>query len=126
MPEHILDASAVLAVLNREKGWERVEATTDRYISAVNLAEAASILAHRGYDMDAIAVSLAALRLSTVDFDHEQAFEVARLRPLTRAHGLSLGDRACLALGGLRNSPVITTERVWQQAAPHIEVIQIR
>ena len=46
---------------------------------------------------------------------------IARLRPLTRAAGLSLG-MACLALGLRLGLPVLTTDREWQRLDLGVEV----
>jgi len=95
-------------------------------VSTVNLAEAGSFLTKAGYTLDAVYVTLAALRLRTISFDEAQAMEAARLRPLTQSFGLSLGDRACLALAAIRGLRVMTAERSWEEAAPHVTVIRIR
>ena len=40
-----------------------------------------------------------------------QALDAARLRPLTKHLGLSLGDRLALALARDRGAPIMTTDR---------------
>ena len=126
MDEHVLDASAMIALLWHEKGWDRVEPIRLRMASTVNVAEVGTILAHADVSLPDIRESIDSLKLTIIDFDREQAIEAARLRPLTRRWGLSLGDRACLALAGLRNLPVITADRNWSQAAPHLTITSIR
>lgn len=126
MDEHILDCSAVIAFTLREPGWQAVERTRRRLISSVNLAEAASVLTEKGFTIDQAIASLAILNLRVIDFDEQQAMEAGRLRPLTRAFGLSLGDRSCLALATLRGVPVLTTDRTWPEAAPHLSITVIR
>lgn len=124
--DHVLDASAVLAYTNREPGWEAVESIDDPLISAVNFAEVISKMTERGYSVRRAVDAARVLKLRVVDFDETQAIEAARLRPLTIKFGLSLGDRACLALASLRGLPAMTSERKWVEAAPHVKVVAIR
>ncbi len=127
MSEFVLDASAVLALLQREKGHEEVVAVVgEAKVSAVNLAEVGSQLADKGRPMTQVRATLDGLGLDIVPFDEEQAFEVARLRPLTRSLGLSLGDRACLALAVLRGVPAMTADRTWSALRLGIDVRVIR
>jgi PIN domain nuclease of toxin-antitoxin system len=125
--EAVLDASAILAVLRREAGHEKVRAVLGRATaSAVNLAEAGSSLTNRGSSMAAVRTALADLHLDIVPFDEEQAIEVARLRPLTRLLGFSLSDRACLALARRLRLPAMTTDRAWGKLNIGVQVTVIR
>jgi len=45
------------------------------------------------------------------------AIEVARLRPLTRQVGLSLADRACLALAHRLGTRALTADSAWSGLA---------
>ena len=98
-PRKLLDASALLAYLQRELGFEAVrEALREgAAISAVNLAEVAGKLKARGKDPERIVRRLLAMGLEVLPFTLEEALEAGALDPLTRPLGLSLGDRACLA-----------------------------
>ena len=49
------------------------------------------------------------------DFDESLAEESVRLRSVTKSKGLSLGDRACLALAVLEKAEVLTTDRIWAE-----------
>jgi ribonuclease VapC len=130
----VLDASALLALIRNEPGAARVGAAVDRgaAISAVNWAEVLSKLIETGGDpetaaMRALTISdLGAGGLTLVGFDDEQARVVARLRNKTRSLGLSLADRAALALAQLRGLPVLTTDRAWRalRLAVKVEVIR--
>jgi ribonuclease VapC len=118
----VLDASALLALLKGEPGAERVAEALERgaYLSAVNLAEVLSKLADWGEDpAEAQArmaqVGLLGAAVEVLPFTGEDALEVARLRALTRAHGLSFGDRACLALARRLGLPALTAERAWAE-----------
>jgi ribonuclease VapC len=98
----ILDASAILAYLHSEPGWQAVESgilNANAHASPVNIAEVASKLIDRGVPPDDALSSIAILKLTLLPFAAPEAAETARLRPLTQPRGLSLGDRACLATG---------------------------
>lgn len=127
MAEFVLDASAVLALLQKETGHEKVAAAlTGARISTVNLAEVGSRLSNLGRSVVQVRTVLLALGLRIVPFDQDQAFEAARLRPLTRSLGLSLSDRACLALARLQKVPAMTTDRAWRNLSLGIQVAVIR
>lgn len=114
-PRKLLDASALLAYLQREPGFEAVrEALREgAAISAVNLAEVAGKLKARGKDPERIVRRLLAMGLEVLPFTLEEALEAGALDPLTRPLGLSLGDRACLAAGKVRGLAVLTADRTW-------------
>lgn len=123
----MLDASALLAVLREEPGSERVEPLLDRAaISVVNVAEVLSKLIERGMPEMVAWSSIAGLGLIMVDLDPSQARALASLRPLTRPAGLSLGDRACIALALQMGRPALTAERSWARLDLGIEVRLIR
>lgn len=111
---YVLDASALLAVMLGEPGAEAVNAILDRAsIGAVNLSEVVAKLQERGVPDDVIDQSLADLDLPVLPFDHEQALIAGKLRLATRAAGLSLGDRACLAAARALGAVAITTDKAW-------------
>jgi ribonuclease VapC len=129
----VLDASALLALLKGEPGAERVAEALERgaYLSAVNLAEVLSKLADWGEDpAEAQArmaqVGLLGAAVEVLPFTGEDALEVARLRALTRAYGLSFGDRACLALARRLGLPALTAERSWAELDLGIPVEVLR
>ena len=119
----VLDASALLALMNDEPGAITVgETLTEAVISAVNLAEVVSKLVDRGMPEAQIFDDLGELDLSHVPFDVQQAYATGLLRTATRPRGLSLGDRACLSLAMQLASPVITADRVWTELDLGVEV----
>lgn len=129
----VLDASALLALLKGEPGAERVAEALEQgaYLSAVNLAEVLSKLADWGEDpAEAQArmaqVGLLGAAVEVLPFTGEDALEVARLRALTRAYGLSFGDRACLALARRLGLPALTAERAWAELDLGIPVEVLR
>lgn len=110
----VLDASAVLAVIFEEAGADRVaEHIPGAAISAVNLAEVLAKLRDLGMPETTIEAILEELQLTIIPFDVAQAHESARLRPMTRSAGLSLGDRACLATAALRGAVALSADRAW-------------
>jgi ribonuclease VapC len=96
---YVLDASALLALLNNEPGSARVKE---------------------------IRFYLDALGLTIVNFDRALAYECGFLLPLTKAGGLSLGDRACLALAASLGVPALTCDRVWATLNLGVQVELLR
>lgn len=127
MARVVLDASALLALLNDEPGARVVEeALPEALLSAVNLAEVASILVGGGMEESGVRNLLLDLGLTVVVFDEAAAFGTAALRPATKALGLSLGDRACLALARAEGVPALTADRAWTKAEVGVKVELIR
>ena len=114
MPRAVLDASAILAVLNREPGSDVVENYfAQGVVSSVNFSEVAAKLCDRGVATNEVLEVLSDLGLEVRAFGRSQALAAGTLREVTRSLGLSLGDRACLALGMAERVPIITTDRAW-------------
>lgn len=130
MSEAVLDASAVLALMMRESGADKVAAfLPGALMSAVNVAEVVAKFVER--DMSSYAKAyrgIEDLGIEVIPFDGDQAVVCGALRWLTREYGLSLGDRACLALGKSRNAPVVTADKAWSRVAEPalVQVILIR
>ncbi len=119
----VLDASALIALILREPGAEKVEAIlTDSAVSAVNLAEVVGFLARNGAAEPDIRGMVDAVEPELVPFDAELAYAAGLLVPATRAAGLSLGDRACLALARRPGVRALTTDRVWLRVAAAVKV----
>lgn len=114
MEGFVLDASALLATLQNEPGADEIDARLDRAcISTVNLAEVVSKLAECGTPSDITTGIVAELDLDVRSFDRTHAEHAGLLRPATRRLGLSLGDRACLALAAALGRTAVTTDRTW-------------
>jgi ribonuclease VapC len=128
MSSCVLDASALMALFHQEPGSDKVaQAIEDgAVLSTVNLAEVTSKLNELGTPEALIQTALNVLELTIVDFNAELAYKVGLLRPLTKSAGLSLGDRACLALAQHLNLPALTTDRVWRDLIPGVNVRVIR
>lgn len=117
MIKNVLDASAVLAVLNGERGEKKVvPLLAESAISTVNLTEVAAKLLEAGMDETSAQLAVAVLGIGEiVDFTTDSAWEAAVLRPLTKQYGLSLGDRACLALAVKLKVPAVTADKEWSK-----------
>ncbi len=127
MASIVLDASVVLAHLNGEAGCERAEAYFgDALISAVNYAEVIAKLVERGAGLSLVRTALARYGLEIAPFEEEEAERAGALRAKTRKFGLSLGDRACLALAARRGLPVLTADKLWQALELPIDVRLLR
>jgi PIN domain nuclease of toxin-antitoxin system len=127
MTEVVLDASALIALLRNEPGAAKVTDVLGRCcISAVNLAETFSKMVEYGKPLDAMAYQVERLCIPVIPFDSEQAQIAASLWPQTRPIGMSLGDRACLALALKRQAPALTTESAWEKCNPGVEIVKIR
>jgi PIN domain nuclease of toxin-antitoxin system len=123
----VLDASALIAFLRCEPGGELVgPVLADAAISTVNLSEVLTKAADSPEGIGPVEAALRDLPLRVVLFDEYHATLAAQLRPATRAFGLSLGDRACLALGAAEGLPVLTTETEWKKANLAIDIRPIR
>lgn len=127
MSDVILDASAVLALLNEEPGAELVQKYLPKArISSVNLAEVITRLNLVGLPTGQILEALNLLSLDVVPFDEEQALQAGILALETKGLGLSLGDRACLALGIVTGCAVLTVDKAWLEVDLGVEVVLAR
>ena len=117
MIKNVLDASAVLAVLNGKRGEKKViPLLPESVIASVNLSEVAAKLLEAGMDETNAQIAVSVLGIGEVaDFTEDLAWDAARLRPLTKQYGLSLGDRACLALARKLNVPAVTADKEWSK-----------
>ena len=119
----VLDASAVLALVNDEPGADMVAATSgDALISAVNWSEVVAKSSDQGLSELELDDALGRFDFGVLPFDRRQAYAAGLLRPVTRAAGLSLADRACLALARARSLPVLTGDRNWLGLPVHVDV----
>lgn len=131
-PTSVLDASAVMALLHDEAGSSVVvdAIATGTTISVVNWAEVLSKVAGEGDDPEAVASRLGVTGDEVVIWvealTDTDCIEVAHMRPITKARGLSLGDRACLVLAERLGVPAITADREWAKADVAAEVQLIR
>ncbi len=114
-----------------EKGAEYVIDLIDSkdcVISSVNMAEVATRLLDLGLPQHELHRAMEQFGVDVIDFNEEQALACAALRPLTKSAGLSLSDRACLALAKLMQGSAVTADRAWEDLAEAVgvKVLMIR
>lgn len=123
----VLDASAVLAFLKQEPGSEWIaDALEVSIMSTVNWAEVLSKSLEHGADLRDAASLIEALGVGLIPFSDADASVTAALRLETRSLGLSLGDRACLALARRFDTTALTADRAWAELDLDIKVQLIR
>jgi PIN domain nuclease of toxin-antitoxin system len=128
MNEIVLDASAVLAVIQHERRAEKLtaEVLSDAVISTVNLAEVQSKLVKNGFSSQGAWEDTLRLVTAVEPFTREHARIAGDLITTTEKLGLSLGDRSCLALAIALNAPVYTTEQLWRNLKVGVPIYVIR
>ena len=125
----VLDASALLAVFRHETGAELVQRSLLQggcVVSSVNLVETLTRLSDLGMLGPETPEEIEELGVQIVAFGREEAIAAATLRTATAHRGLSLGDRACLALALALDAEVLTTDRAWAQVTVGARVRLIR
>ena len=124
----VVDSSVLLAVIHQERGSETLtpEFLTRAIISTVNLAEVQSKLVTSGWPPDDAWADATGSVREVIPFTAEHARAAGNLIAETRAFGLSLGDRACLALGLALHAPVYTADRSWKRLKLGVKIHTIR
>lgn len=119
MARSVLDASALLAYLRREPGWEQVlEAFTGTTtMTTVNFGEVAGWLMRNGADAATVRALRTGLVFPLTPIDDDLAIRAALLEPLTHLKGLGIGDRLCLALAARSGAVALTVDAAWQEIA---------
>jgi ribonuclease VapC len=120
----VLDASALLALFNDEPGADAVMQALEQpcLLSAANHTEVLTKLLDKGLSPEDAATVMTSVELRIVAFDAAQSADAAWLRTATRKVGLSLGDRACLALARAQGAAVLTADKPWLQIALAVDV----
>lgn len=124
---YVLDASAMLAVLQLEPGGDVVaDAIENAVMSAVNVSEVVAALSRKGMPISEAIRALRIFQLQIEPFDEDAGYAAAALLRPTSPYGLSFGDRACLALGQRLNFPVMTADKAWAKLDLGIELKLVR
>ncbi len=127
MADVVLDASAVLAVLNGEPGADEVwRHLPGAHLSAVNAAEVAAKVVDRGDSAEEAGRMLERLGARIVPFEASDVVPSARIRAAKGSAALSLGDRACLSLAVRLGMPALTADRIWAELETGAEIKLIR
>jgi len=121
-----LDSSALIALLNAERGGDLVKSMlAEAAVSTVNLAEVTTKLVDWRIDLDDLSTIVREGKVEIVPFTEAQARLCGELRRATKARGLSLGDRACLALAQEGSLTAVTADAAWV-VATSVPVLLIR
>lgn len=128
MNKVVLDASAMLAVIHRERGFEKLtpELLARAIVSTVNLAEVQGKLLVSGWPPDLAWGDATSLVQEVLPFTADHARTAGNLIAETRALGLSLADRACLSLGLEQKAPIYTADRSWKNLKLDLQIHVIR
>jgi PIN domain nuclease of toxin-antitoxin system len=126
-PQYVLDSSAVIALVRREQGWEKVQAALEHsVISAISLTESMTKLIRQGGEPRLVERLLRALDLEAIPWDEELAWASRGLFPLAWTNGLSLADRACLTLARQLDLAAMTAVAEWKKPTHGIRVCLFR
>lgn len=125
----VLDASAMLAYLNKENGWQRIrKVLLDGHVrmSVVNYAEVVNILSRVQRSTEVFREDFSRLDVALVPMDEELAYQTGLLKTRTAPWGLSLADCACLALAKQMNAVALTADSAWAKLKDDFNVELIR
>lgn len=123
----VFDTSAILALVRAELGWDRAAAVfPTAVLCSVNAAEAYSKFAEWQLPRHEQAKYEVMLHDIVVPFDNDLALRAGAFRMVTRQYGLSVGDRACLALAHRLRARVVTTDKIWANVQVGVEIEVIR
>lgn len=128
MSKIIFDASALIALFAKENGYQTIKShMKDAIISSVNIAEVYKYCIETQSLTQNDARKLIELSdVRIIDFCHEQALISSTIIHKTKAYGLSLGDRACIALALFKNHPILTCDKIWEKLDLNIKFIMAR
>lgn len=126
MYKAVIDASALLAFLKDESfSLDELEIILpNSLLSSVNACEVSTVMLRLGMPLEAIRALIHETVGDVIAFDKELSLIAARLWEPAKAYGLSLGDRACLALGQQLKLPIYTADKVWSKL--QLEDIEIK
>ena len=126
-PRYVFDSSAVIALVRRERGWEKVNAALENsVISAVNLTESMTKLIRLGGESRLVERLLRALGLEVIPWDEELAWASRDLCPLAWTNGISFADRACLTLARHLDLAAMTADSEWKKPSHGVHVFLFR
>ena len=114
MTDYVLDSSAVLAVLLNESGADNaLQYFQNGQCCSVNVAEIVARLIDKGRTPDEAVGDFFDTGIGVDGFGTDLAVLAGRMRAVTKHKGLSLGDRACLALAIREGAIAVTADRDW-------------
>ena len=114
-------------MLGKESGYERIAGRLEgAVLNAVNLSEIVAKLLEKGMSLASAVEIMEDLGLEVIPCDQDLAYRAAGFRPGTRAQGLSLGDRICLATAQRLGWPALTTDRTWADLKIGVRIDLVR
>lgn len=123
MNRYVLDASALIALINEEPGSDHVKKfLSGSIMSAVNISEVVAVLTKLDIPQDSIQTVIRNLVHAIIPFDEEQAFISGYLYTDIHSKGLSFGDKACLSLGKKNDMTVLTSNPKWSEVGGGVSV----
>lgn len=127
MKKVVLDTSALVAYIHKEKGEDNVlKYLYNSIISTVIYSEFIYVMLDKGFNLEELEKIITYFGIEIIDFDKEQAVIAAELVVKTKSKGLSFGDRACLALAIVKKIPVITADKIWSKLDIGVDIKLIR
>ena len=119
--KYLLDTSAIIALLNKESGYEIVDSIiANSAISSVNLSELVSVLTRAGVPENEVDSIVTDIVPEIIPFCENLAIKSGKLSKATKEFGLSLGDRACISTGDYHNMEIYTSDKIWSKLQPQI------
>jgi PIN domain nuclease of toxin-antitoxin system len=126
-PLYVFDTSALLALFRREPGWEVVQAALgESVVCAINLTETITKLTRKGAEPRLVERYLRGLPMPILPWDEELAWESRDLAPLAWTRGISLADRACLAMARHLDAAAMTSDTEWAKLGVNVRVVLFR
>lgn len=124
----VFDSSVLIMLFTKETGYEIVKQHIKHaIISSVNIAEVYKYCIEVQNLTEEDCINLIKLSgIKIIEFCEEQALITAKIIKKTKQYGLSLGDRACIALAMLKNCPVLTCDKIWGKVDVGIEFVMAR
>ena len=123
----VLDSSALLAFLLRERGHDVVSlALPAGLISAVNYSEVLARIAREQISARTLHPKISQYGLTVVEFDTAQAVVAGEIRDRARQHGIGLADCCCMALAIHRALPVLTGDHAWANLGLDLSIEMFR
>jgi PIN domain nuclease of toxin-antitoxin system len=124
----VFDSSVLIMLFAKEPGYEKIRGYM-RYaiISSINIAEVYKYcLEVQNLTEDDCRNLIKLTGIKIIDFCEEQALITAKIIKQTKQYGLSLGDRACIALAMLKDYQILTCDKIWQKVDLDVEFIMAR
>jgi ribonuclease VapC len=123
MTRYVLDQSAIVAVLRREKGYEKVMPRLyGGLVSSITIADLMTQAALHGAEVKSAFQALKLLHLEVVSFSELHALLVAELSCLPGSAKLGHSELAVLSLAMDRRATVLTSNELLSKAKLPVKI----